>query len=264
MSTDSMTPTSLPTQTNVPPATQKSPAPRRKASWRVALRRDWPLYAMAVPPLIFLFIFRYLPMAGNAIAFRRFRPGGSIFGEDFVENNTVMISLINANSPMVWDDTMVGALKTYARSNQAVICTPFILAGAMAPCTVAGTMTQTLAESLAGMALAQLVRPGAPVVLGSFASSMSMQSGAPTFGMGVGHMVSIGAFAVTTEHNSALARRHILSRQQSKACPLTQVNAIARSVKWTAGFTRYQLQGVKSVEHRQAQRVRATHQHRVL
>lgn len=105
-----------------------------------------------------------------------------LFGADFVENNTVMISLINANSPMVWDDTMVGALKVYARNNQAVICTPFILAGAMAPCTVAGTMTQTLAESMAGMALAQLVRPGAPVVLGSFASSMSMQSGAPTFG----------------------------------------------------------------------------------
>ncbi|MFC4352669.1 trimethylamine methyltransferase family protein [Fodinicurvata halophila] len=105
-----------------------------------------------------------------------------LFGADFVENNTVMISLINANSPMVWDDTMVGALKVYARHNQAVICTPFILAGAMAPCTVAGTMTQTLAEALGGMALAQLVRPGAPVVLGSFASSMSMQSGAPTFG----------------------------------------------------------------------------------
>ncbi|MGM0561769.1 MAG: trimethylamine methyltransferase family protein [Pseudomonadota bacterium] len=105
-----------------------------------------------------------------------------LFGADFVQDNTVMISLINANSPMVWDDTMLGALKVYARNNQAVICTPFILAGAMAPCTVAGTMTQTLAEAMAGMALAQLVRPGAPVVLGSFASSMSMQSGAPTFG----------------------------------------------------------------------------------
>jgi trimethylamine--corrinoid protein Co-methyltransferase len=105
-----------------------------------------------------------------------------LFGADFVANNTVMISLINANSPMVWDETMLGALKVYARNNQATICTPFILAGAMAPCTVAGTMTQTLAEALAGMTLAQLVRPGAPVVLGSFASSMSMQSGAPTFG----------------------------------------------------------------------------------
>ncbi|MDF2095667.1 trimethylamine methyltransferase family protein [Aquibaculum arenosum] len=115
-----------------------------------------------------------------------------LFGEDFVRDNTVMISLINANSPMVWDDTMVGALKVYARNNQAVICTPFILAGAMAPCTVAGTMTQTLAESLAGMALAQLVRPGAPVVLGSFASSMSMQSGAPTFGTPEPAMVLYG------------------------------------------------------------------------
>ncbi len=75
-----------------------------------------------------------------------------------------------------------GALKTYARANQATIVTPFILAGAMSPVTVAGTAAQTLAEALAGMALAQLVNPGAPVVLGSFASSLSMQSGAPTFG----------------------------------------------------------------------------------
>ncbi len=105
-----------------------------------------------------------------------------VFGDDFVENNTVCTSLINANSPMVWDETMLGALKVYARHNQAVITTPFILSGAMSPCTVAGTMTQTLAEALCGMATAQLVRRGAPVILGSFASSMSMQSGAPTFG----------------------------------------------------------------------------------
>src|SRR4029450_2321155 len=65
---------------------------------------------------------------------------------------------------------------------QAVLMTPFILAGAMSPATVAGTATQRLAEALAGMAYIQLVRPGAPVVFGSFASSMSMQSGAPTFG----------------------------------------------------------------------------------
>ncbi len=105
-----------------------------------------------------------------------------VFGEDFVENNTVIISLINANSPMTFDDTMLGALKVYARHNQATIVTPFILSGAMAPVTPAGVMTQTLAEALAGLAFAQLVRPGAPVVLGSFASSISMQSGAPTFG----------------------------------------------------------------------------------
>lgn len=105
-----------------------------------------------------------------------------LFGAEFVENNTVCTSLINANSPMVWDGTMLGALKTYARNNQAVITTPFILAGAMSPVTVAGTLAQTLAEAMAGIAFAQLVRPGAPVIFGSFASSISMQSGAPTFG----------------------------------------------------------------------------------
>ena len=93
-----------------------------------------------------------------------------------------MFSLINANSPLVWDSTMLGAARAYAEANQAVMMTPFILAGAMSPATVAATCAQTLAESLAGMAYVQLVRPGAPVVLGSFASSMSMQSGAPTFG----------------------------------------------------------------------------------
>jgi trimethylamine--corrinoid protein Co-methyltransferase len=78
---------------------------------------------------------------------------------------------------------MLGAARVYAEANQAVMTTPFILAGAMSPVTVAGACAQTLAEALAGMAYVQLVRPGAPVVLGSFASSLSMQSGAPTFGM---------------------------------------------------------------------------------
>ncbi len=105
-----------------------------------------------------------------------------VFGREFVDANTVVFSLINANSPLVWDATMLGAARAYAEANQAVMMTPFILAGAMSPATVAATCAQTLAESLAGMAYVQLVRPGAPVVLGSFASSMSMQSGAPTFG----------------------------------------------------------------------------------
>jgi trimethylamine--corrinoid protein Co-methyltransferase len=104
------------------------------------------------------------------------------FGAEFVDQNAVVLSLINANSPLVWDSSMLGALRAYAEANQATVVTPFILAGAMAPVTAAAVCAQTLAESLGGMALAQLVRPGAPVVLGSFASSMSMQSGAPTFG----------------------------------------------------------------------------------
>ncbi len=105
-----------------------------------------------------------------------------LFGPKTVDANCVLLSLINVNSPMVYDATMVGALKVYAAANQACIVSPFILSGAMAPVTVAGTLTQTLAEALAGMALTQLIRPGAPVIFGSFASSMSMQSGAPTFG----------------------------------------------------------------------------------
>src|SRR6202163_4477025 len=110
-----------------------------------------------------------------------------LFGDAYTDPvtgkpRTCIISLINASSPLTWDSTMLGALKTYARANQATIVTPFILAGAMSPVTVAGTAAQTLAEALAGMALTQLVNPGAPVIFGSFASSISMQSGAPTFG----------------------------------------------------------------------------------
>jgi trimethylamine--corrinoid protein Co-methyltransferase len=110
-----------------------------------------------------------------------------LFGDGFMDPatgrpKTVLVNLINANSPMTFDSTMLGAAKAYARANQACIITPFILAGAMSPVTVAGTVAQTLAEALAGMAFLQLVNPGAPVVLGSFASSISMQSGAPTFG----------------------------------------------------------------------------------
>jgi trimethylamine---corrinoid protein Co-methyltransferase len=104
------------------------------------------------------------------------------FGADYLEDHAVILSLINANSPLVWDGTMLGAARAYAEANQATLLTPFILAGAMAPVTAAGVCAQTLAEALGGMAFIQLVRPGAPVVLGSFASSMSMQSGAPTFG----------------------------------------------------------------------------------
>jgi len=104
------------------------------------------------------------------------------FGADFVDNNTVLVNLINVNSPMTFDGTMLGALKAYARANQAVIVTPFILSGAMAPVSVAGTLAQALAEALAGLAFTQLVRPGVPMIFGLFSSSLSMQSGAPTFG----------------------------------------------------------------------------------
>jgi trimethylamine--corrinoid protein Co-methyltransferase len=105
-----------------------------------------------------------------------------VFGPDTLEREHVIMGLANANSPMSWDFNMLGSAKVYAENNQIVLVTPFILGGAMAPVTTAAAATQTLAEALAGMAFCQIVRPGAPVIFGSFASSMSMQSGAPTFG----------------------------------------------------------------------------------
>ena len=105
-----------------------------------------------------------------------------VFGADFVAENCCLYAVSNTNAPLVLDANMSGALKTYARNNQAVACTPWTLAGAMSPCTVAGTLTQVLAEALATLALLQLIKPGAPCLMGSFASTISMQSGAPTFG----------------------------------------------------------------------------------
>jgi len=107
---------------------------------------------------------------------------GILFGKDFVQENTVMTSLININSPMTFDDVMMGALEIYAQNNQACIVSPFIVGGAMAPVSVAGTLTQVLAETLAGIAYSQLVRPGAPVIVGAMVTSIDMNSGAPTFG----------------------------------------------------------------------------------
>lgn len=122
-----------------------------------------------------------------------------VFGDEFVDNNCVMINLINANSPMTFDATMLGALKVYAKHNQACIVTPFIIAGAMSPVSAAGVAAQSLAEGMAGMTLIQLINPGAPMIYGNFVSSMSMQTGAPTFGSPeAAQMMNIGG---------ALARR---------------------------------------------------------
>ena len=116
-----------------------------------------------------------------------------LFGKDFVQDNTVMTSLININSPMTFDDVMMGALEVYAKNNQACIISPFIVGGAMAPVSVAGTLTQVLAEVLAGIAYSQLIRPGTPVIFGAFVSSIDMNSGAPTFGTPEASQILYGA-----------------------------------------------------------------------
>lgn len=105
-----------------------------------------------------------------------------LFGEAFVEKNCVLTNVINVNSPLLLDSTMLEALKIYARANQAIVITPFILAGAMGPVTLAGMLAQLLAEAMGGMALTQLVRPGCPVVFGTFMSTLSLRTGTPTYG----------------------------------------------------------------------------------
>ncbi|WP_299847434.1 trimethylamine methyltransferase family protein [uncultured Roseovarius sp.] len=105
-----------------------------------------------------------------------------VFGNNYVAENPVLYCVSNTNAPLVMDAHMSGSLKANARAGQPVACTPWVLTGAMSPCTVAGTLAQVLAETMATMALTQLINPGAPCLMGSFASTMSMQSGAPTFG----------------------------------------------------------------------------------
>lgn len=115
-----------------------------------------------------------------------------LFGESFVDQNTVMTSLININSPLSFDATMMGALEVYAKAGQACIISPFIVGGAMAPVTVAGTLSQVLAEVMAGVAYSQLIRKGAPVIFGAFVTSIDMNSGAPTFGTPEASQITYG------------------------------------------------------------------------
>jgi len=116
-----------------------------------------------------------------------------LFGKEFVAENAVMTSLININSPMTFDDVMMGALEVYAQAGQGCIISPFIVGGAMAPVSVAGTLTQVLAEVLAGIAYSQLCKAGAPVIMGAFVTSIDMNSGAPTFGTPEAAHITYGA-----------------------------------------------------------------------
>jgi trimethylamine--corrinoid protein Co-methyltransferase len=116
-----------------------------------------------------------------------------LFGKDFVQNNTVMTSLININSPLTFDSIMMGALEVFASNNQASIISPFIVGGAMAPVSVVGTLTQVLAEVLAGIAYSQIIKAGAPVIFGTFVTSIDMNSGAPTFGTPEASQILYGA-----------------------------------------------------------------------
>src|SRR5680860_709951 len=103
-------------------------------------------------------------------------------GRDVIEQNPVTISLINCNSPLRWDDRMLEAQFEYSTAGQPVVLTPFILMGAMSPVTIPAALVQQIAEALSGITLSQLIRPGCPVIFGSFLSNIDMQSGSPCFG----------------------------------------------------------------------------------
>jgi trimethylamine---corrinoid protein Co-methyltransferase len=105
-----------------------------------------------------------------------------LFGPQFVADHCVILGNVNVNSPLVLDGEASRVIRTYAAANQAAVCVPFILGGAMGPVTTAGALAQCFAEALFCVALTQLERPGAPAILGNFLSSMSLRSGAPTFG----------------------------------------------------------------------------------
>jgi len=118
------------------------------------------------------------PNAADTIAMGEILFGG----REAIEATPASLSLINVNSPLRFDDRMLAALHEYVKANQAVIVTPFLLMGAMSPVSIPATLVQQMAEALAGIALTQLIRPGAPVIFGSFLSNTDMQSGSPSFG----------------------------------------------------------------------------------
>lgn len=135
-------------------------------------------------------------ISADAVAMARI-----VFQEAIEESDQpVLGGVVNASSPLRWDARMIGGILTYARADQALIVTPFILAGAMSPITMAAALAQQNAEALAGIALAQLARPGAPVIYGGFATNVDMKTGSPAFG------TPEGAWAMTA--GAQLARRY--------------------------------------------------------
>ena len=105
-----------------------------------------------------------------------------LFGDSYMESHPVVTGNCNGNSPLVWDETMLGAMRAFARRNQPVLCSPFVLGGANTPASVAPTVAQLNAEALSAMAYMQVVRKGAPAIYGHYLSTVSMKSGAPMAG----------------------------------------------------------------------------------
>jgi len=105
-----------------------------------------------------------------------------LFGAKFIETHPVVTGNCNGNSPLVWDETMLGAMRAFCRRNQPVLCSPFVLGGANTPASTAPAVAQLNAEALAALAYTQVIRKGAPAIYGHYLSTVSMASGAPMAG----------------------------------------------------------------------------------
>jgi len=105
-----------------------------------------------------------------------------LFGAEFMEDHPVTTGNCNGNSPLVWDETMLGAMRAFCRRNQPVLCSPFVLGGANTPASTAPAVAQLNAEALSALAYTQIIRRGCPAIYGHYLSTVSMKSGAPMAG----------------------------------------------------------------------------------
>ena len=181
------------------------------------------------------------PNAADTIAMSEILFGGRAA----IEATPASISLINCNSPLRWDDRMLDALFEYAAAAQPVVLTPFILMGAMSPVTIPAALTQQIAEALSGIALAQLIRPGTPVVFGSFLSNIDMQSGSPTFGTpesGIGLLCTgqiARHFGLPFRTGGGLTSSQVADAQAGYESLMTMLPTFLASANWvmhTAGW----------------------------
>ena len=148
------------------------------------------------------------------------------FSEEEMASKPALFAIINTNSPLQLDIPMAEGLIEMANAGQAVCITPFTLAGAMAPVTLAGTLTQQNAEALAGITLTQVVRPGAPVVYGAFTSNVDMRSGSPCFGT--------PEYAKAAQASGQLARRYGIPMRSSN---VTSANVVDAQSTWESGMS---------------------------
>jgi len=193
------------------------------------------------------------PLFGYAIGSERMLDAieiiriGRGINEDTLLKEPSITTVVNANSPLVYDKALLEGAIEMAEHNQPVIYTPFTLAGAMAPITVAGALVQQNAEALTGLAFHQCVKPGAPAMYGSFTSNVDMKSGSPAFGTPEYTQATIASGQLARKYkiplrasnanaSNAPDEQSVYESQMSLwACLLGQVNFILHGHGWIEG-----------------------------